>query len=90
VSGITNLAPQPLLRGLDLGPAWLTGGTYGLEGGLAATVALIVSTIFILRTALLKATPEMKALTSHENPVPVQVPPPFPPPPPPPPPLEKV
>lgn len=68
VSGITNLAPQPLLRGTDLGPAWLTGGTYGLEGGLAGTVALIVSITFIMRTGLLRATPEMKALTSQENP----------------------
>jgi membrane protease YdiL (CAAX protease family) len=68
VSGITNLAPQPLLRGTDLGPAWLTGGTYGLEGGLAGTIALIVSIVFILRTGLLKATPEMKILTSQENP----------------------
>src|SRR5262245_11181632 len=33
VSGITNLAPNPLLRGTDLGPAWITGGNYGIEGG---------------------------------------------------------
>jgi membrane protease YdiL (CAAX protease family) len=69
VSGINNLAPDPLLRGTDLGPAWLTGGSYGIEGGLACTITLIVSTIFILRTRLVTATPEMKALTSQENPV---------------------
>jgi uncharacterized protein len=69
VSGINNLAPYPLLRGTDLGPAWLTGGSYGIEGGLACTITLIVSTIFILRTRLVTATPEMKALTSQENPV---------------------
>lgn len=68
VSGIADLAPHPLLRGTDLGPAWLTGGSYGIEGGLACTITLIVSTIFILRTRLVNATPEMKALTSQENP----------------------
>jgi membrane protease YdiL (CAAX protease family) len=69
VSGISDLAPHPLLRGTDLGPAWLTGGSYGIEGGLACTITLIVSTIFILRTGLVNATPEMKTLTSQENPL---------------------
>lgn len=69
VSGINDLAPYPLLRGTDLGPAWLTGGSYGIEGGLACTITLIVSTLFILRTRLVTATPEMKTLTSQENPV---------------------
>ena len=70
VSGITDLAPHPLLHWTDLGPAWLTGGSYGLEGGVACTIALIVSTLFIWRTRLVTATPEMKALTSQENPIP--------------------
>ena len=70
VSGISDLAPYPLLRGTDLGPAWLTGGSYGIEGGLACTITLIVSTLFILRTRLVDATAEMKALTSQESPVP--------------------
>lgn len=70
VSGITSIAPHPLLRGTDLGPAWLTGGSFGIEGGIACTITLIVSTIFILRTKLLSATPEMQLLTSQENPLP--------------------
>jgi membrane protease YdiL (CAAX protease family) len=70
VSGITDLAPNPLLHGIDLGPAWLTGGSYGIEGGLACTITLVVSTIFIWRTRLVSADPEMKMLTSQENPVP--------------------
>ncbi len=81
VSGITDLTPYPLLRGTDLGPAWLTGGTYGIEGGLACTITLIVSTIFIWRTRLVSASEEMKRLTSQENPL--QAPPPAPPPAPP-------
>jgi CAAX protease family protein len=68
VSGITEIAPYPLLRGMDLGPAWLTGGSYGIEGGLACTITLVVSTIFIWRTRLVSATPEMIKLTSQENP----------------------
>lgn len=69
VSGITTVAPNPLLHGTDLGPAWLTGGSYGIEGGLACTIALVVSTIFIWRMKLVSATPEMKEMTSKENPV---------------------
>jgi membrane protease YdiL (CAAX protease family) len=67
VSGITDLAPHPLLHGIDMGPAWLTGGSYGIEGGLACTITLMVSTVFIWRTRLVSATPEMKLLTSQEN-----------------------
>ena len=69
VSGITTIAPNPLLHGTDLGPAWLTGGSYGIEGGLACTIALAISTLFIWRTRLISATDDMNALTSRENPV---------------------
>lgn len=68
VSGL-NLISHPLLSGSDNGPSWLTGGSYGIEGGIAATVALILSTLFIWRTPWLSATPEMMKLTSEENPV---------------------
>jgi CAAX protease family protein len=73
VSGINSLAPYPVLRGTDLGPAWLTGGSYGIEGGLACTIALVVSTIFIWRTHLVAPTEEMLRLTSRENPVKARV-----------------
>jgi membrane protease YdiL (CAAX protease family) len=68
VSGITEATPNPLLHSQDLGPAWLTGGAYGIEGGLVCTIALIVSTIFIWRAKFLSATEEMRELTSHEIP----------------------
>jgi len=68
VSGMSNLAPNPLFRGIDLGPSWLTGGDYGVEGGLAGTAALIISTLFIWRTRLFSPSDEMKRLTSQENP----------------------
>jgi membrane protease YdiL (CAAX protease family) len=68
VSGITKIAPHPLLQGADLGPAWLTGGSYGIEGGLACTITLVISTVFIWRTRLVAAGEDMRKLTSQENP----------------------
>lgn len=68
VSGL-NLVSHPLFKGDDLGPAWITGGSYGIEGGIAGTIALIVVTLFTWRTRLVSATPELKKLTSEENPV---------------------
>jgi CAAX protease family protein len=67
VSGIAEIAPNPLFHGTDLGPTWLTGGTFGIEGGIACTATLAVSTIFIWRTRLVSASDEMKTLTSQEN-----------------------
>lgn len=69
VSGITSVAPHPIVVGSDLGPAWLTGAAYGIEGGVACTVALLASTIFIWRTGLVSATDDLQRLTSEENPV---------------------
>lgn len=43
VSGIAEFSPDPILRATDAGPAWLTGGSYGMEGGIACTIALIIS-----------------------------------------------
>ena len=67
ISGV-RLFSNPVLRGDDAGPAWLTGGTYGIEGGVAGTVALILFTLFIWRTRLVSPTPELLKLTSEENP----------------------
>lgn len=74
VSGIERLTPDPLMRAAAVGPPWLTGGTYGLEGGAACTLAIIISTVFIWRTNLLSATEEMKRLTDHEIPKRAQMP----------------
>ncbi|MBK9216271.1 MAG: CPBP family intramembrane metalloprotease [Chloracidobacterium sp.] len=43
VSGIAEFSPDPVLRAIDSGPAWLTGGSYGIEGGIACTIALVIS-----------------------------------------------
>jgi membrane protease YdiL (CAAX protease family) len=52
VSGIERIAPAPLLQTINAGPDWLTGGAYGIEGGAACTVALIISTLIIWRAKL--------------------------------------
>jgi len=71
VSGL-NLVSHPLIKGRDFGPAWITGGSYGLEGGAACTVVLILACIFVWRTKWISATPEMMKLTSEENPSPAK------------------
>ncbi|MBV8857935.1 MAG: CPBP family intramembrane metalloprotease [Acidobacteria bacterium] len=70
VSGLTGITPHPLLRFADAGPAWVGGGAYGIEGGAACTLALVVATLFTWRTGLLKADPEMRQYTARENPNP--------------------
>ena len=47
VSGIAEFSPNPILKATDAGPVWLTGGSYGIEGGLACTFAIILSTALI-------------------------------------------
>ncbi len=69
VSGITQFTTAPILREIDSGPAWLTGESYGLEGGIACTIALVVSTALIYFLPILKPTEEMIALTSAEKPL---------------------
>lgn len=68
VSGL-HLVGATFLKTDDVGPAWLTGGTYGLEGGVACTFALVVSTIAIWKLPFISATPELMKLTSEEKPV---------------------
>ncbi len=69
VSGITGITPAPLLKVSISGPTWLSGGSYGVEGGIACAIAVLFSTITILFLPLAKPTEEMYALTSKENPL---------------------
>lgn len=62
VSGITSFTTAPVLVYSTSGPEWLTGGGYGIEGGLACTVAILISTILIWFVPGLKADEEMLAL----------------------------
>ena len=56
VSGIERIAPAPLLHAMNAGPDWLTGGAYGIEGGAACTVALVISTVVVWRTRFVSPT----------------------------------
>ena len=56
VSGISRITPAPLLHAFNAGPDWLTGGEYGIEGGAACTVALLISTVIVWRTKLIART----------------------------------
>jgi len=69
VSGISGFASAPLFRATDTGPAWLTGGNYGIEGGLASTFALLLSIAMIWYLPGIKPDPEMIELTSLKRPV---------------------
>lgn len=57
VSGITYITKAPLLKEIDAGPTWLTGTTYGIEGGIACTVAILLSMVAIYFLPIRWATP---------------------------------
>lgn len=68
VSGIKELTTAPLFQVTNAGSIVLTGGDYGIEGGLACTIALVASGILIWFLPVIKPTKEMLALTSEEIP----------------------
>ena len=63
VSGMHDIVTTPLLREIDAGPLWLTGESYGIEGGIACTAALILSGLAIHFLPFPKPDPEMLAMT---------------------------
>lgn len=67
VSGLTDITKASLFVEVDHGPVWLTGGQYGIEGGIACTVALLLSTVTIRFLPLLKPDAEMLELTSPKR-----------------------
>lgn len=68
VSGIERITPAPLLKAFNVGPNWLTGGAYGIEGGAACTLALIISTLVIWRLNLFsRADTSSEAIVSTES-----------------------
>jgi len=68
VSGINAITPAPLLQPTYTGSIILTGGDYGIEGGIACTIALLFSTLLIWFLPILKPTAEMLILTSQDKP----------------------
>jgi uncharacterized protein len=67
VSGLKDITQAPLLQEIDRGPAWFTGENYGIEGGIACTIAILVSIAIIYYLPILKPDPELLAMTSSET-----------------------
>lgn len=68
VSGLTDITTPALLEEVDRGPSWITGENYGIEGGIACTIALVLSTAAIHFIPFLKPADEMLAMSSTERP----------------------
>ncbi len=59
VSGL-KFVQHPVLLSTSDAPLWLTGGGYGCEGGVAATLVLVVAMIVIGQAKWLQVAPEMQ------------------------------
>ncbi len=64
VSGL-HLTTAPLLKEIDRGPEWLTGANYGLEGGIAVTIALVAAMLITHYLPGIAPSEEMLELTSE-------------------------
>lgn len=65
VSGILTFDQITWLDGVMGDPDWLSGGSFGPEGGAAATVALILSTLVVWKGGLFRPSQEMLLITNH-------------------------
>ena len=66
VSGL-RIPQHPILVSA-IEPVWLAGGSYGSEGGAAATVVLFVAIVVIWRARWLRVSPETSAALSERTP----------------------
>jgi membrane protease YdiL (CAAX protease family) len=60
VSGIVK--DMPLYTARETGPDWLTGGAFGPEAGLVASVFIVLGTVWMWRTRWLGESPRMRAM----------------------------
>lgn len=65
-SGIES-ANRKMIDAIQSGPVWVTGGSFGPEGGALATVALVVATGYILKSRMLAAPEGIVTLDSIED-----------------------
>jgi hypothetical protein len=67
VSGL-RIPENPILVSTGGDAEWLTGGSYGSEGGAAATIVLILAIIVVWRARWLSVSPKMEeALSQNES-----------------------
>jgi uncharacterized protein len=69
VSGLTDIVKAPLMKEIDNGPTWVTGGDYGIEGGIACTIAITISVVLIYFVPWIRPSEELLAFSSKENPI---------------------
>lgn len=67
VSGL-RIPQQPILVSSGGEPVWLTGGSYGSEGGAVATVVLVIAIVVIWGARWLRVSPEMDRALSERAP----------------------
>ncbi len=65
VSGLL-IPRQPLLLSMSGDPVWLTGGSYGCEGGAAATIVFLLGTLVIWRARWLRVSPRMNRVLTEK------------------------
>jgi membrane protease YdiL (CAAX protease family) len=65
VSGLVTVDRLAVVNGRIGSPDWMSGGSYGPEGGFAATVALIVATAFLWKSGLFRPSKEMLEAAIH-------------------------
>ena len=65
VSGITMYSHMAWLDARPGDPVWVSGGGYGPEGGIAATLALVASILFIWKSGLFSPSGEMLSAIRH-------------------------
>jgi hypothetical protein len=68
VSGITF--PASILQAQIHGAVWLTGAEYGPEGGLMATIIILLATLYVTLSKRIYTSEEMNALVSGPPPLP--------------------
>lgn len=67
VSGLKFLSPISLFVETDHGPKWLTGETYGIEGSVGCTIALLLLIAAIYLLPGLKPDERLVALSRHSQ-----------------------
>jgi membrane protease YdiL (CAAX protease family) len=65
VSGFTMFNQLAWLRGSEGAQVWISGGSYGPEGGAAATAALLLSTVAIWKSGMFAPSEEMLVALRH-------------------------
>jgi hypothetical protein len=67
LSGLTTFDKLSWLKGTIGPPRWLSGLEYGPEGGVAATITLILSIALIWKAGLFSVTEEMQTAVRHQS-----------------------